>query len=180
MTRPVVVLRGLAVVGVVALAALLGWHLTHQPKSVLKAVSKGKVVKAPAFDLPRLDASGKLSLASLRGKAVVLNFWQSSCQPCKQEMPRLEAGSKQWAAKNVVIVGVDMLDARSAGKAFRKRYGATYPMVLDALGDTQAPYGVIGTPTTYFIDRSGRIVEHVQGPVSTKVLDSDIERALTT
>jgi hypothetical protein len=53
-------------------------------------------------------------------------------------------------------------------------------MVLDALGDTQAPFGVIGTPTTFFIDKRGRIVKQVQGPVSTPVLDAGIERALST
>jgi peroxiredoxin len=178
--RPVLALRLLAVAGVVALAAVLGWRLTHQPKTIVKAVSKGRIVAAPGFDLPRLDTKGKLSLASLRGKAVVLNFWQSDCQPCKQEMPRLEAGSKQWAGKAVVIVGVDMLDTRGAGTAFRKRYGATYPMVFDELGDTVQPYGVYNTPETFFVDRRGRIVKRVLGPVSTKVLDANIERALST
>jgi cytochrome c biogenesis protein CcmG, thiol:disulfide interchange protein DsbE len=178
--RPIVVLRVAAAVCVVGLAAALIWRVTHQQKSVIGAVSSGRIVKAPNFDLPLLAAKGKLSLASLHGKAVVLNFWQSSCQPCKQEMPRLEAGAKRWQAKNVVVVGVDMLDARFAGESFRKRYGATYPMVLDALGDTQVPFGVIGTPTTFFIDPRGRIVKQVQGPVSTTVLNAGIEHALAT
>lgn len=172
--------RVAAIAGVVALGAVLVWHVTHQQTSVLHATSQGKVVKAPNFELPRLDAKGKLSLASLRGKAVVLNFWQSSCQPCKQEMPRLEAGAKRWQAKDVVVVGVDMLDARFAGEAFQKRYGATYPMVLDELGNTQIPFGVIGTPTTFFIDRRGRIVKKVQGPVSTPMLNAGIAHALAT
>jgi cytochrome c biogenesis protein CcmG, thiol:disulfide interchange protein DsbE len=178
--RPVVVLRVAAATGVIALGAVLVWRVTHQPKSVLKAVSSGRVVKAPNFDLPRLDAKGKLTLASLRGKAVVLNFWQSSCGPCKQEMPRLEAGAKRWARRDVVVVGIDMLDARFAGEAFRKRYGATYPMVLDALANTQVPFGILGTPTTFFIDKRGRIVKRVQGPVSTAVLDAGIAHALAT
>jgi cytochrome c biogenesis protein CcmG, thiol:disulfide interchange protein DsbE len=172
--------RVLAAAGVVVLAGVLVWRLTHQPKSVLKAVSKGRIVPAPNFDLPRLDARGKLSLASLRGKAVVLNFWQSTCQPCKQEMPRLEAGSKRWSARGVVVVGVDMIDFRSSGLAFRKRYGATYPMVLDKLGITQAPYGIIGTPTTFFIDPRGKIVRRIEGPVTARTLNAGIEHALST
>jgi len=165
---------------VLALAGVLAWRLTHQPKTITKAVSKNRIVPAPNFTLPRLDTKGKLTLASLRGKAVVLNFWQSDCQPCKQEMPRLEAGSKRWAGKNVVIVGVDMLDTRGAGEAFRRRYGATYPMVFDELGDTVQPYNVYNTPETFFVDRRGRIVRHVLGPVSTKVLDAYIQTALAT
>jgi len=172
--------RALAVGCVLALAVVLGWRLTHQPKTITKAVAKNRIVPAPNFTLPRLDTKGKLTLATLRGKAVVLNFWQSDCQPCKQEMPRLEAGWKKWDGKDVVIVGVDMLNTRAQGDAFFKRYGATYPMVWDELGDTVQPYGVWDTPETFFVDRRGRIVRHVLGPVSTKVLNADIETALTT
>jgi cytochrome c biogenesis protein CcmG/thiol:disulfide interchange protein DsbE len=173
-------LRLVAIVGVGVLAGVLVWHLTHQPKSVQAAVAKGKVVRAPAFDLPRLSGGGKLSLASLRGKVVVLNFWQSACGPCKQEMPRLEAAARRWAGRNVVVVGVDMLDSRSAGRSFVKRYGATYPMVFDAVADTAAPYGVYGTPQTFFLSPRGLIVKRVLGPVSTAGFDAGVRSALTT
>jgi peroxiredoxin len=173
-------LRAVAAAGVVALGAALVWHLTHQPKTVLGAVAKGKIVQAPNFDLPRLDASGKLSLASLHGKAVVLNFWQSDCQPCKQEMPRLESAYRRWRARDVVVVGIDMLDTRGAGSAFLKRYGATYPMVFDKLGDTAAPFGVWNTPQTFFVDRHGRILKRVLGPISTSEFDRNARRALST
>ena len=172
--------RLLAGVGVGALAGILIWHLTHQPTSVGPAVAKGKVVRAPAFDLPRLGAPGKLSLASLRGKVVVLNFWQSSCGPCKQEMPRIEAASRRWADKGVVVVGVDMLDTRGAGTAFRKRYGATYPMVFDQVADTAAPYGVWNTPETLFVNPNGFIVKRILGPVSTSGFDAAVRTALAT
>jgi len=172
--------RVLGGVGVGVLAALLVWHLTHRPKSVGAAVARGKIVEAPPFVLPRLDTSGKLSLVSLRGKVVVLNFWQSSCGPCKQEMPRIEAGAVRWSSRGVVVVGVDMLDTRSAGKRFRAHYGATYPMVFDQLGDTAAPYGVYNTPETLFVDRRGRIVHRILGPVSADSFDQAVRRALTT
>lgn len=170
--------RLLAVVGVGVLAGVLVWHLTHQPKSVQAAVAKGKVVRAPAFDLPLLTGGGKLSLVALRGKVVVLNFWQSACGPCKEEMPRLEAASRRWTGKNVVVVGVDMLDSRGAGKAFVKRYGATYPMVFDAVADTAAPYGVWNTPETFFLSPRGFIVKRVLGPVSTPGFDAGVRSAL--
>lgn len=165
---------------VIVLAGVLVWHLTHQPKSVLKAVAKHKIVPAPNFTLPRLDGQGSLALASLRGQAVVLNFWASDCVPCKQEMPRIEAGVRRWAKKPVTFVGIDIVDSRAAGRAFRKHYGATYPMVFDGVGSTAAPYGVLATPQTFFVDRRGRIVDHVLGPVSTAALDSGIRTALKT
>jgi len=170
--------RIVAVVGVGVLAGVLVWHLTHQPKSVQAAVAKGKIVRAPAFDLPRLSGGGKLSLVSLRGKVVVLNFWQSACGPCKQEMPRLEAASKRWSGKDVVVLGVDLLDSRGAGKSFVKRYGATYPMVFDAVADTAAPYGVYATPQTFFVSPRGFIVKRVIGPVSTPGFDAGVQLAL--
>jgi len=175
-----VALRLVAAVGVGLLAALLVWHLAHQPKSVGAAVAGGKIVRAPGFDLPLLAGRGTLSLASLRGKVVVLNFWQSSCEPCKQEMPRLEAASRRWSAKHVVVVGVDMLDSRGAGRAFRKRYGATYPMVFDQVADTAAPYGVWNTPETLFVDARGFIVKRVLGPVTDASFDAGVHAALST
>ena len=169
--------RAAAVAGVAVLAGVLVWHLTHQPKSVQAAVAKGKVVRAPAFDLPLLSGEGRLSLVSLRGKVVVLNFWQSACGPCKQEMPRLEAAAKRWSGRGVVVVGVDMLDSRGAGRAFVKRYGATYPMVFDAVADTAAPFGVWNTPETFFVDPRGFIVKRVLGPVTTSGFDQGVRSA---
>jgi peroxiredoxin len=170
--------RLVAFVGVGVLAGVLVWHLTHQPKSVQAAVAQGKVVHAPAFDLPLLTGDGKLSLASLRGKVVVLNFWQSACGPCKQEMPRLEAASERWSDRGVVVVGVDLLDSRGAGRSFVKRYGATYPVVFDAVADTAAPYGVWNTPETFFLTPRGLIVKRVLGPISTPGFDAAVRTAL--
>ena len=67
-----------------------------------------------------------------------------------------------------------------AGKRFRAHYGATYPMVFDQLGDTAAPYGVFNTPETLFVDRRGRIVNRILGPVSADSFDQAVRRALAT
>ncbi len=169
-----------AVVVVTALAGVLVWHLTHQPASVAPQVARHQVVQAPNFDLARLSGVGKLSLASLRGKAVVVNFWASDCAPCKEEMPRLVSFAGTWSRRGVVVVGVDVDElARGPARAFARRYGATYPMVFDPQGSTVDPWGVgEGTPQTFFLDRRGRIVDHVLGPVSTAALTAGAYRAL--
>jgi len=151
--------QALSVGLVVGLLALLVWKVAHQNRNTAAAeISKGKTGPAPGFDLPRLDTSGKLSLASLRGKAVVLNFWQSSCEPCKQEAPALEAAWRRLRAQGVTVVGVDVYDFKSDARRFAKHYGVTYPLVHDTAGSTIESYGLSGYPETYFVDRRGQLV----------------------
>ena len=173
-------LRAGAALIVAVLAGVLVWHLTHQPASVAPQVARHEVVRAPDFDLARLTGAGRLSLASLRGRAVVVNFWASDCTPCKEEMPRLVSFAGSWSGRGVVVVGVDVDELRKGpAQAFARRYGATYPMVFDPTGSTVDPWGVgEGTPQTFFVDRRGRIVDHVLGPVSTAALAAGARRAL--
>jgi cytochrome c biogenesis protein CcmG/thiol:disulfide interchange protein DsbE len=164
--------QGIALALVAALLALLVWKLAHQP-----SVPKGS---APDFTLPRLDRAGDLQLAALRGKSVVLNFWASWCVPCKEEAPRLQAGSRRWAADGVVVVGIDSQDFRGDARRFARRYGVTYPIVHDGPGKTGESYGVTGFPETFFIDRRGKLVgDHIQGPVSSRQLSDNICVALS-
>lgn len=168
--------RVAAAAGVVALAVVLVWRLAHQPK----AIPQDKVVPAPAFSLSRVAGDGKVTLAALRGRAVVVNFWASDCIPCKKEMPLLQAAADRWAAKSVAVLGIDVLDSRSAARRFAERHGVTYALGFDALGDVASRYGVVATPTTFFVDRRGRIVKRILGPVTDTELDAQIERALSS
>jgi thiol-disulfide isomerase/thioredoxin len=167
-----------AAAGVVALAGTLGWRLAHRDNGSASAILHNRVVPAPPFRLPRLSGGGTVSLAALRGKAVVLNFWASDCIPCKKEMPRLERAARRWAGKGVAVVGIDVIDSRAAARSFARSHGVTYEIAYDELGDTTGPYAVLGTPTTFFVDRRGRIVKRIAGPVSRAELDAQISHAL--
>jgi cytochrome c biogenesis protein CcmG, thiol:disulfide interchange protein DsbE len=172
-SRLKLVLQGLTVAVVLGLLALLVWKVTHEDD----AAKVGDA--APAFHLSRLDAPGKLALASYRGKVVVLNFWASWCAPCKQEAPRLEAAWKRYRQQGVVVVGVDAQDFSGDAKRFIRKHGLTYPNVHDGPGSTLGRYGVSGFPETYFVDRHGRLVgEKVTGEVSDEKLTDGIRRAL--
>jgi cytochrome c biogenesis protein CcmG, thiol:disulfide interchange protein DsbE len=161
-----------AVALVAALLAVLGWRLAHDGRTVAKGA-------APSFTLPRLDGRGHLQLASLRGKAVVLNFWASWCVPCKQEAPELQSGWQRWRSRGVVFLGLDAQDFYGDARKFAKHHDITYPLVHDGSGKVVGDYGVSGFPETFFVDRRGRIVgDHVAGPVSRKLLDRNIRLAL--
>lgn len=178
--RALLGLRVLVGAGVAALAGLLIWNLSHQHTAAARKILHDKIVRAPVFDLDRLDRSGRLSLASLRGKVVVLNFWASDCVPCKQEMPRIEAAARRWAGK-AVVVGVDVADGRAPAQAFMRRYGATYPNVFDPDSATAGAYGVYGTPMTYFVDRRGRLIPpRIVGEATRQAIADGIRRALAS
>jgi len=166
------------VVALAAVAGLLGllvWRLTHQSKPPKIGGP------APAFSLRRLDTSGTLALASLRGKPVVLNFWASWCVPCKGEAKMLEDAWQRYRSQGVVFVGIDWHDVKSDARRFLDHHGVTYPTVLDGSGSITDSYGVVGVPETYFIDRRGRLVgEHIVGTVVNQKdrFRSGIEAAL--
>ena len=141
-------------------------------------VWNGETPPAPSFELARLDGNGTVSLASLRGKAVVVNFWASWCEPCKEESPRLEEAWRRHRRDGVVVVGVDAHDFKSEATRFVERYELTYPIAHDGPGRTLDRFGVVAFPETVFIDREGRIVAWVQGPVSAEAIEENISRAL--
>jgi cytochrome c biogenesis protein CcmG/thiol:disulfide interchange protein DsbE len=159
-----------------ALVVLLGYGVAqNEPdKTIDSAVAAGKRIPAPALDLPRLDGGGRTSLASLRGKVVVVNFWASWCPPCRGESPVLERWHRRIATRGGTVLGVDVLDLDSDARAFVHRFGLTYPVVRDGDGGSRKAFDVFQQPDTIVIDRRGRIAAAVRGPVT----DADLKRVL--
>jgi cytochrome c biogenesis protein CcmG, thiol:disulfide interchange protein DsbE len=172
--------QAVAVAGVLALLALLVWRVANAPGGgAAEALQKGKLVRAPNWTLPRLDGTGNVELASLRGKIVVINFWAPWCIPCKAEAPLFEAASKRYAKRGVVVVGVDVNDFAGDARRFVRRHGLTYTLVRDRSGRMLGPYGVALLPETFIVGRDGNLVgERVQGQLTGAELESSIRRAL--
>jgi cytochrome c biogenesis protein CcmG, thiol:disulfide interchange protein DsbE len=174
-------LQAFAVSLVVLLLVLLGLRVVSNGsgRRLDKALAAGKSPAAPDFSLPRLNGEGQLRFGSLRGNAVLLNFWASWCVPCRQEAALLEAAAKRYRSAGLVVVGVDAQDFRSDARRFVHRYDLTYPVVHDTGTSTLTHYNVTGFPETWFVDRSGHVVgEHVKGPLTREGLVRNIAIAI--
>ncbi|HZQ91545.1 MAG TPA: TlpA disulfide reductase family protein [Terriglobales bacterium] len=134
---------------------------------------------APDFELKSLDGQ-PVKLSSLRGKAVLLNFWATWCQPCKLEMPWFEELHKQYAGQGLEVVGVAMDDASVADirKFARDDVKVSYTILIGKEAVGQAYGGVQFLPTTFYIDRNGKVLDRVFGIVSRKEIEDNIKKAL--
>lgn len=132
---------------------------------------------APAFSLERLDG-GRLSLEELRGRPVVLNFWASWCIPCREEAPLLTKLAADYSDRGLMVVGVVYQDTAANAIDFMRRYGQTYPGLLDPTGRTALDYGVLGIPETYFIDATGAVRWRQIGQIVPADLQSSVAKIL--
>jgi cytochrome c biogenesis protein CcmG/thiol:disulfide interchange protein DsbE len=126
--------------------------------------------KAPDFSGPLLDGSGPFGLADLAGRPFVLNFWASWCEPCKDEAPMLRKAVRDYG-DDVDFVGIDIRDALTDALRFVEEERLDYPHVRDDGLEIYQDYGLTGQPETFFVDAEGTIVEHVNGPMTSGVLD---------
>jgi len=120
--------------------------------------------EAPEFVLKTVDGQD-LDRRALKGKVVLVNFWATWCGPCKDEMPTLERLQQSLNGENFMILAITADDQREAIKAFSKTQGLTFPILLDAEKDVGAAFGVRGLPTSFLIDREGRLVGRAVGPL---------------
>lgn len=116
---------------------------------------------APAFTLK--DISGKnVSLADFKGKVVVLDFWATWCPPCRKEIPDFISIQNEYGARGVQVVGI-ALDELPKVQAFARSNGMNYPVLMGNDAITAQYGGIEGIPTTFIIDRKGKIVERFEG-----------------
>jgi cytochrome c biogenesis protein CcmG, thiol:disulfide interchange protein DsbE len=130
---------------------------------------------APGFALPVVvNGKGTLSLASLKGHAVYLNFFASWCEPCKQEVPYIGKLSKHYAKDNVIVVGIDELESADKAKQFVAQYKLPYLVTLDNSGAVGGDYGLIGLPLHVFIAPDGKVSAYRVGEMSEAQINADL------
>ena len=105
-----------------------------------------------------------ISMTSLRGKVVVVNFWATWCRECRQEMPALERLHREFATQGLAIVGINVREEGGTVRHYANELGLTFPLMLDPGGKVSARYGVVGLPATFLVGRDGRAVGFATGP----------------
>ena len=166
----------LVVAGVVGLLGLLAYGVASQDRdrSIDRAVARGEREPAPDIELPPLGGGPERSLDDWRGQVVVLNFWASWCEPCRDESPLLERWHRRISKRGGTVLGIDVLDVTSDARAFIEEFGLTYPHLRDRDGSSQEEFGTVAYPETFVIDRAGRIVASQRGEVGEKFLRANV------
>ena len=168
-------LRGLGRGQLFAIAAAMVGVVVILARSVIPAGGTGRHAQpAPAknFTLVALGHPGQVSLRSLAGQPVIVNFFASWCGPCQRETPLLASFYRSTHGR-VALIGIDVNDRASSALAFMRKSGVTYPVGTEPASEsTVIAYGLPGLPATFFLDARHRIVKRVYGAVTRAELTS--------
>jgi len=165
-----------------AAEAALGTHVDLIPDNPAAVDGMVDMRGHPAPDLTLTTTDGQqIPIASLKGKAVLINFWATWCAPCKVEMPWFAEFQQKYRAQGLTVLGIAK-DSPSLDDLARvaAREGVNYPFVLST-GPTEKSFGGIEyLPETFYIGRNGLIVEETSGLGSKDEIEADIQKALAT
>jgi peroxiredoxin len=172
----VLVVVALVVAGMIYTGAKHSRRVKPLDEAGLQGDLRGR--QAPDFELSTLDGK-KVKLSDLRGKAVVVNFWATWCGPCKIEMPWLVDLQGKYADKGLVILGISV-DEGSSDKiaSFAKEMNVNYTVLRTTDEVSNAYGGIDGLPTTFYVNRDGKVIEQAAGLVSKDVIEDEIKAAL--
>jgi cytochrome c biogenesis protein CcmG, thiol:disulfide interchange protein DsbE len=159
------------VIAVLAVIGLLGYGLLSKAEGSLTVGEP-----APDKELPTLDGTGTGSIADYRGQWVLVNFWASWCDPCREEAPALQRFYERYRDQGVTVLGIDLDDATEDARDFVEEFGLTYPQLRDGDGDEwRDDYAMTGFPESFLIDPEGDVAQIRRGPVNEEYLTRHME-----
>lgn len=133
----------------------------------------GKVL--PTSPIVTLDGT-RMSTSDLLGTPLLINFWFSTCEPCRREMPVLAAAHRKYG-DSIRFVGLNMNDSGSVARAFAKKYGVTYELFIEPSGELVTALGIATAPFTLLVNPDGYIVAQFAGELTESSLDTLIAKA---
>lgn len=170
---PVVII---VVAMVISAMLVFGLRMSKRTDNGSAGNLQGKL--APDFELQSLDGNS-VHLSDFRGKAVLLNFWATWCEPCKIEMPWFVDLQKQYGPEGLQVVGIAMDDASPQDiSKFAKDLGVNYPILIGKEAVGTAYGGVQFLPSTFYIGRDGKVIDKIFGLKSKSEIENDIKKAL--
>jgi thiol-disulfide isomerase/thioredoxin len=119
-----------------------------------------------------------ISLAKLRGRVVLLNFWASWCGPCLKEMPRFDELAQQYGENKFAVIGISIDDDQASAQKALERMHIHYPVAMGDVKLGNAYGGVLGVPISYLIDANGVIRARFEGEIETKVIEAKIKELM--
>ena len=160
------------------IAAILTGAYFHSNRALPPKAGTGKQnVLAPDFVLPQLDGT-PLRLSAYRGKVVLLDFWATWCDPCREEIPHFVEMQRTYADRGLQIIGVSMDDTSEPVRDFYQQFHINYPVVMGDARTGEAYGGVLGLPIAFLLNREGRIVAKHMGATNAETFDHEIAALL--
>lgn len=136
-------------------------------------------LNGPAPEFTLLDLAGQpVSLGGFRGKTVLINFWATWCVPCRREMPDLQEAYESRGDQGLVVLGVNLREAKPQAQKFVDDYGVTFPILLDTSGDVAQAYRLSGVPESWIVDEEGILVRRKIGAFTTEELRIVLDESL--
>ncbi|MEE8469722.1 MAG: redoxin domain-containing protein [Dehalococcoidia bacterium] len=132
---------------------------------------------APDFTLVDLEGN-TIRLSDYRGKTVFLNFWATRCPPCRAEMPEIESLYQEYKDRDVVVIGIDLLEPETTVRQYVEHGGFNWTFVIETTGEVANDYRVAAIPISFFVDREGIIKVVNIGAMTKRAMEAKLIEAM--